>query len=365
VRVLGFGTYDTRAHPRIEVLLQGLREHGHVVVECNRPLGLNTAQRVALLQQPWRLPLLGWRLLRCWLGLVVTSRRSPRPDVVLVGYLGHFDVLLARLVFPRNTIVLDQLVFGADTAGDRGVRGGWRSRLLAWLDAAACAAATVIVVDTEENAALAPRRFRHKVVVVAVGAPKAWFVTRREPAGSRPAPISVLFFGLFTPLQGATTIAAAAARSDPTRIRFTFVGRGQDLDAAKAAVGHADVTWIDWIDDTALPPAVAEYDVCLGIFGTSPKALRVVPNKVFQGAAAGCALVTSDTPPQRRALGTSALFVAPGDPQALADALLLLADDRPALLRHANAASTLAAMSFTPAAVVAPLIGALEALRRG
>ena len=42
-----------------------------------------------------------------------------------------------------------------------------------------------------------------------------------------------------------------------------------------------------------LPALVAGHDVCLGIFGTGDKALRVVPNKVFQGAAAGCAIVTS------------------------------------------------------------------------
>jgi glycosyltransferase involved in cell wall biosynthesis len=43
---------------------------------------------------------------------------------------------------------------------------------------------------------------------------------------------------------------------------------------------------------------------------------------VFQGAAAGCAIVTSDIPPQRRALGDAALLVPPGDPAALAAALI-------------------------------------------
>ena len=70
-----------------------------------------------------------------------------------------------------------------------------------------------------------------------------------------------------------------------------------------------------------LPALVAGHDVCLGIFGTGDKALRVVPNKVFQGAAAGCAIVTSDTAPQRRALGDAAVLVPPGDPEALAAAL--------------------------------------------
>ena len=54
--------------------------------------------------------------------------------------------------------------------------------------------------------------------------------------------------------------------------------------------------WIDWVDADELPGVVAEHDVCLGIFGTTDKAPRVVPNKVYQGVASGCAVVTSDTP---------------------------------------------------------------------
>ena len=105
------------------------------------------------------------------------------------------------------------------------------------------------------------------------------------------------------------------------------------------------MTWHDWIDPADLPGVVAEHDVCLGIFGTTPKAQRVVPMKVFGGAAAGCAVVTSDTAPQRRALGEAGSFVPPGDPVALAEALRALAasprrthDLRHAAYRRAEAA---------------------------
>ena len=105
MRLLFFGTYDAAAHPRVAVLRDGLREHGATVQECNAPLGLSTAARVSMLRRPWTLPLLAWRLLRCWSSLVVRSRRLRRggnwPDAVVVGYLGHFDVLLARRLFPH------------------------------------------------------------------------------------------------------------------------------------------------------------------------------------------------------------------------------------------------------------------------
>ena len=116
------------------------------------------------------------------------------------------------------------------------------------------------------------------------------------------------------------------------RIDVTLIGDGQDAAAVREALPPGEnvrVSWIDWVDSEELPDVVAGHDVCLGIFGTSGKARRVVPNKVYQGIAAGCVVVTSDTPPQRRILGGGARFVEPGDALALADALEALAQERP------------------------------------
>ncbi len=140
-----------------------------------------------------------------------------------------------------------------------------------------------------------------------------------------------------------------------------MVGRGQDEAAARAAAaGNPAVRWLDWVPAADLPGLVAGHDVCLGIFGTGDKALRVVPNKVFQGAAAGCAIVTSDTPPQRRALAGAALLVPPGDPEALASGLLRLAGDRGELARLRQQARQLAEEQFSPGQIVAPLASKLH-----
>ncbi len=142
--------------------MDGLREAGAEVAELNRPLGLSTAERVTMLQHPSRLPALLARLAGRWARLAAGAgrfRRRGAPDAVVVGYLGHFDVFLARLLFPRTTIVLDHLIFAGDTAVDRGARGA-RVRLLNALDRFAIAVATVIVVDTQEHREMVPRRRR-------------------------------------------------------------------------------------------------------------------------------------------------------------------------------------------------------------
>jgi glycosyltransferase involved in cell wall biosynthesis len=377
MRVLVFGTYDTSMHPRIATIAQGLAANGLDVAECNAPLGLSTADRVSMLAQPWRVPMLIGRLASRWTTLTARSLRMPAPDVVVVGYLGHFDVVLARLLFGlrgarhrrKIPIVLDHLVGASDTGRDRRLDGGPRQALLRMIDGAALGSADVIVVDTDEHLANLPPRRRDHAIVVHVGAPAAWYEAARAADDEVPGPLRVVFYGLYTPLQGTPTIGAAlgaiAAMEGAPAMAVTMIGHGQDAAQARsAAAANKAVTWLDWVPAAELPALVAEHDVCLGIFGTGEKARRVVPNKVFQGAAAGCAIITSDTAPQRRVLGDAAVLVPPGDAGALATALLELARDRGHLRELRTAARELAEKSFSPAQVVAPLLERLAARRR-
>jgi glycosyltransferase involved in cell wall biosynthesis len=365
MRTIIFGTYDTAMHPRIATIAEGLAARGVDVVECNIPLGLSTADRVDMLAKPWKAGALAARLASRWFGLAAKARRLGRPDAVVVGYLGHFDVHLARLLYRRGKVplVLDHLISAAGTARDRRISGGGlKQRLLTLIDAAALRAADIVVVDTEEHLEIVPEKYRHKALVVYVGAPEPWHAAAVEPsAASESGPLKVVFYGLYTPLQGTPVIGEALGRIAGAPVEVTMIGRGQDEAATKrAAAANTAVRWLDWVPAAELPALVAAHDVCLGIFGTGDKALRVVPNKVFQGAAAGCAVITSDTAPQRRVLGpvpeeSGALLVPPGDAAALADALLRLAGDRDALLKLRHAARQLAAQRFTPEQVVAPL----------
>ena len=358
MRTIIFGTYDTAMHPRIATIAEGLAARGFDVTECNIPLGLTTADRVDMLAKPWKAGGLVARLVSRWLGLAAKARGLGRPDVVVVGYLGHFDVHLARLLYRRGKvpIVLDHLISAANTAKDRRLDGGMKTKVLRLIDAAALRAADIVVVDTEEHLEIVPEKYRPKAVVVPVGAPTPWHEAAREATADASGPLKAVFYGLYTPLQGTPVIGEALGRLAGAPVEVTMIGRGQDEAATKeAAAANQSVRWLDWVPAAELPALVAAHDVCLGIFGTGDKALRVVPNKVFQGAAAGCAVITSDTAPQRRVLGDAAVLVPPGDPAALADALLRLADDREALLKLRHAARQLAAERFTPKQVVEPL----------
>lgn len=370
--VVFFGAYDADRHPRVAVLVEGFRRHGCWVREVNVPLEFDTAKRVALLQQPGRLiPLLA-RLILTWLQLWWRARAVGTPDAVVVGHLAHLDVHLARWLWPDTPIVIDYLISAEGTALDRRAGSATVRSVLRRVDRAALRAADVVLVDTEENREALPPLVsrdgrRPRPVVAPVGVGREWFAARgngeaRRARGVDDEALSVVFFGLYTPLQGTETIGRAIARLSDAPVGVTMVGRGQDYPRARAAAGDAaHVEWVDWVPAPELPGVVAAHDVCLGIFGTTEKAHRVVPNKVYQGATAGCAIVTGDTRPQRGALGDAALYVPPGDADALAGALRRLADDPDELARLRAAAADRADAAFRPDVVVRPLLEALGA----
>jgi glycosyltransferase involved in cell wall biosynthesis len=229
-------------------------------------------------------------------------------DAVIVGYPGHLDIGAARRL--GKPVVFNPLVSLADTLVDRGLRG---AGLLRAIDRHAFRAADLVVADTEAHGELFRSLGARRVEVCFVGAEERVFQPGWTGGGD------VLFVGKLSPLHGLTTILEAA-RLAPD-LRFRIVGSGQ-LDRLLAD-RPSNVEHVAWIDYSRLPDELRGAACALGIFGTSPKAARVIPNKVFQALACGTPVVTADTSAARELLrdGESALLVPPGDPQALVDAI--------------------------------------------
>jgi len=244
-------------------------------------------------------------------------RRLDEPfDAVIVGYPGHLDVGAARRAAEGRPLVFNPLVSVCDTlVGDRGRfrAGSLAARALRAIDRRAFGAADLVVSDTAAHAEVFRALGARRVEVCFVGAEERVFRPGWEGGGP------VLFVGKLIPLHGLDTILAAA-RLAPD-VPFRIVGSGQ-LDRLLAD-RPANVQRVPWVEYEQLPGELYRASCALGIFAASPKAARVIPNKVFQALACGTPVVTADTPAARELLrdGESALLVPVDDPQALADAV--------------------------------------------
>jgi glycosyltransferase involved in cell wall biosynthesis len=318
LRVLYFGTYE-RTYPRNAQVISCLRRAGVDVEEHHVSVWEGSEHKWALGPRAAARLLVGEaRLLK---------RPAPEFDALIVGYPGHLDLPAARFAARGKPIVFNPLVSLEDTlVGDRG-RFKARSlaaRALAAVDRQALRAADLVVADTEANADDLARRARipHKrVAVCLVGAEERVF----RPGWARQEPFTALFVGKLIPLHGLETVLDAA-RLAPD-IRFRVIGSGQLerlLDTRPP-----NVEWVPWVEYERLPDELHAAGCALGVFGTSAKASRVIPNKAFQALACGTPLVTADTPAARELLadGVSALLVQPGNAEALAGAVRRLAED--------------------------------------
>jgi glycosyltransferase involved in cell wall biosynthesis len=315
VRVLYFGTYE-RAYPRNAQVVSCLRKAGIEVLERHEPVW-------DAIDQKWAA---GGKALA---GLAVAqgrllARPGPESDVVLVGYPGHADLLAARRAARRRPVVFNPLVSLADTFVAERKRfrsGSLGSRAMRGLDRLAFRSADVVVADTEAHARLFAALGARRIEAIFVGAEERLFGPCRKPP-ERPL---CLFVGKLAPLHGIETILSAA-RHLPD-VAFRLVGSGQ-LDPLVR-----DLPWnvehVPRVAYEALPNEYHRATVALGVFGTTPRAGRVIPNKVFQALACGTPLVTADTVAARELVRDrqSALLVPAGDPQALAEAIDRVAAD--------------------------------------
>jgi glycosyltransferase involved in cell wall biosynthesis len=327
MRVLYFGTYE-RDYPRNAQVISCLRRAGveveehHVGVWEGRrqswSAGVGTAARLGLAEL---------RLLR---------RPAADFDALIVGYPGHFDLPTARRAARGRPVVFNPHVSLSDTlVADRGRfrTSSPAARALERIDRHALRQASLVVADTRANAdhlAELAGLGRERVEVCFVGAEEHLFTPGWSPDDARAA----LFVGKLIPLHGLETILAAAHLLP--KLGFRLVGSGQ-LDSLVAS-RPPNVEWRPWVEYTLLPEELHRAGCALGIFGTSDKARRVIPNKAFQALACGTPLVTADTPAARELLvdGKSALLVPPGDAEALADALQRLQAD-PSLAQRIGA----------------------------
>ena len=335
LRVVYWGTYDV-GKPRNRIMLRGLRDSGVAVTECHVELWRRVEDK-SQLTGPLRRAAVVARWLVSYPVLIARYLLAPAHDAVVVGYVGHVDVLVlwpfARL--RRAPIVWDAFLSLYDTVVcDRRLVSPRHpvARALFRLEALACRLADRVVLDTRAHADYFQRTFHvpaERLAVVPVGAEGERFPRRSVETIAAPAApaMTVLFYGQFIPLHGIEAIIRAADLARDDAIDWVLIGRGQEAVRIRRLLAARPIprlSWLAWLDYDALVNEIHRADICLGIFGDTDKAARVIPNKVYQVLATGTPLVTRDSPAIRELLSPDTpgiWLVPPADPGALLAAL--------------------------------------------
>ena len=304
-RIVAWGSYD-ESKPRVRLLLQALRDGNALAAEIHIPVWASVRDKATAGGATIAKALV--RLVAAYPAALIRLWRQPPGGAVLLGYPAVVDVFAAWPVarLRGHKILFDAFIPLHDTlVRDRAMAppDGLAARLAWKIERRALTLADIVIVDTDQHGDFYAAEFgipRDRFQTVLVGAEPAFWDARKAPsAAAAKGRFTVLFYGQLIPLHGLDTILDAVRRTQGEPIDWLLVGSGQEEPKLRKFLGEyagGNVTWRPWVDYAQLPALIASADVTLGIFGTSDKAARVIPNKVFQALAAGKPLITRESP---------------------------------------------------------------------
>ena len=193
-------------------------------------------------------------------------------------------------------------------------------------------AATLLISDT-----LAHKHYFHstfgipldKIEVLPIGANVSDF----SPTVKKQTDIfTVGFYGGFIPLQGVLKIIETAELlQTDSSIKFNLIGTGfqyKEIQELVKSKGLKNVIFEGWISYDELSTHINSYDICLGIFGETPKAKLVIPNKIYHYAAMGKPIVTMKTTAVSEVFKDQEnIYLTTNAPSEIKDAILSLKDN--------------------------------------
>lgn len=238
------------------------------------------------------------RFYRYFLSTVRFLRNLRRSDIIIIGFCGQLLVLFAR-IFTKKPIIFDAYISIFETLVHERKRFGPKSPLAhiaRFLDKRSCELSDIVLLDTNQHIeyfkseyGLDQTRFRR--FIASCG--------KVDPAPNNPTsdPPKILYYGEFQSLHGVPYIVEAA-RLVP-EAHFQLIGKGRELKACRALTQkHSlkNVEFVPYQPAEKLVQFVKEADICLGLFGGTPKSNMVIPNKVYDYLSLAKATITQDSP---------------------------------------------------------------------
>jgi len=314
-------------------MIAGLRVNAVEVIECHVPLWRGEADRVVAAKGGWLSPVFLWRVFTTYMKLLWKYFNVGDYDVLLLGYPGQIDIFLAWVLakLSRKPVVWDVFMSLYLIAAERGLvsQHPLTGKVLYYMEKLAYRLPDMLVQDTVAYVKWFGDKFdvrASRFCLIPTGADDRVFYPREEQRGEDGL-FRVLYYGTFIPNHGVNYIVEAARLlQDVSDIHFEFVGDGPTKAWAVALTevyNLKNITFTGWVDKQDLPLKLAQADVCLGAFGTTPQSLMTIQNKIYEGLAMGKPVISGESPVVRAALkdGKHVILCRRESPQALAEAI--------------------------------------------
>jgi len=178
----------------------------------------------------------------------------------------------------------------------------------------------------------------------------------------------VLYAGAHGMSNDLGVVLEAASRLRDRNIEFVLVGDGKEKPALQRraeALGLKNVTFAAPLPKGEMPKALAGADACIAILKPLDEYKTTYPNKVFDYMAAGKPIVLAIDGVIREVVeeANCGLFVEPGDPDAMAQAICQLADDPERCRRMGQQGRRYLEEHFSREKVAERLVAVLESLK--
>lgn len=237
--------------------------------------------------------------------LIKLIKEKEATDLILVSFRGHEILPFVKLLFPKKTIIFDAFISVYDTlCFDRQIfkPKSLIGRFLKNYDKFLCKISDLVLLDTKTHANYFEQEFKCKNVdYLYVGCNRKMFYPRKKIA-KRGGKFIVFWYGYGNPLQGADVILKAAAKLKNNK-NIIFIIGGPIENKYKQLIKELNLTNVSFIGKfpyKELPNLIDKADLCLGgHFSNLPKAMRVIPGKVFQFFEMNKRIVLGDCPANR------------------------------------------------------------------
>ncbi len=269
-------------------MIEGLRISGVEVIECHEKLWGGINDRVNIVSGGWKTPHFWLRVLKTYIKLIIQYNKIKDYDIMVVGYPGHFDVYIARILtwIKRKPLVWDILMSLYLITAERNLidKSPFIIKTIRKLEETACKLPNLLILESVQYGKWFSLNYSvpmNKFCFIPLGALESKR-TSDEKSVNKKDIFTVLYYGSFIPNHGVSIMLESAAKlKNYNDIHFEFVGEGPEkLEIQERAKELQNVTFHGFLSNEKLNEIISNSDLCLGVFGNTSQSMMTIQNKI-------------------------------------------------------------------------------------